>query len=127
MMLGIMPLLHLDIERAKTELQSLLRGQWSNGMMPNIIFSEGQEYHRDRELWRSYLSPYSPDKVATSGITQPPVLAEAVAQIGEKLKTPERRTWYKSMYPALLRYHEWLYGDRDPHKEGLIILLHPYE
>ncbi len=118
---------HLDIERAKTELQSLLRGQWSNGMMPNIIFSEGQEYHRDRELWRSYLSPYSPDKVATSGITQPPMLAEAVVRVGDKMKLPERRTWYKTMFPSLLRYHEWLYADRDPHKEGLIILLHPYE
>jgi hypothetical protein len=31
------------------------------------------------------------------------------------------------MYPHLLRYHEWLYKDRDPHKEGLVILLHPYE
>ena len=95
--------------------------------MPNITFSEGQEYHRDRELWRSYLSPYSPDKIATSGITQPPMLAEAVVRVGDKMKLPERRTWYKTMFPSLLRYHEWLYADRDPHKEGLIILLHPYE
>jgi hypothetical protein len=29
--------------------------------------------------------------------------------------------------PALLKYHEWLYRDRDPHQEGLILLLHPYE
>lgn len=116
-----------DIERAQTELQSLLRGQWSNGMLPNIIFSEAREYHRDRELWRSYLSPYSPDKVATTGLTQPPMLAEAVVRVGEKMKLPERRSWYKKMYPALTRYHEWLYTDRDPHKEGLIVLIHPYE
>ena len=118
---------HLDIERAQVELTSLLRGQWSNGMLPNIIFSEGEQYRRDREMWRSYLSPYSPDKVATSGLTQPPMLAEAVVQIGEKMKLPERRSWYKKMYPALTAYHGWLYGERDPHKEGLIILLHPYE
>lgn len=118
---------HLDIERAQTELTSLLRGQWSNGMLPNIIFSEGHEYHRDREMWRSYLSPYSPDNVATSGLTQPPMLAEAVVQIGEKLKLPERRSWYSRIYPHLLSYHKWLYGDRDPHKDGLIILIHPYE
>lgn len=118
---------HLDIERAQIELISLLRGQWSNGMLPNIIFSEGEQYRRDQELWRSYLSPYSPDKVATSGLTQPPMLAEAVVTVGEKMKTPERRSWYKKMYPALVRHHEWLYGERDPHEEGLIILLHPYE
>ncbi|MBI2592037.1 glycoside hydrolase [Candidatus Saccharibacteria bacterium] len=118
---------HLDIARAQTELRSLLRGQWSNGMLPNIIFSDGREFHRDRELCRSYVNPYAPDNVATSGITQPPMLAEAVVRVGEKMKLPERRTWYKMMFPSLLRYHEWLYTDRDPHKEGLIILLHPYE
>lgn len=118
---------HLDLERAQAELISLLRGQWSNGMLPNIIFSKGEQYRHDRELWRSYLSPYSPDKVATSGLTQPPMLAEAVTAIGEKMKMPERRSWYKKIYPSLVRYHEWLYGERDPHKEGLIILLHPYE
>ena len=55
------------------------------------------------------------------------MLAEAVVRVGDKMKLPERRTWYKTMFPSLLRYHEWLYADRDPHKEGLIILLHPYE
>ena len=33
---------HLSIERAQVELLSLLRGQWSNGMLPNIIFAEGR-------------------------------------------------------------------------------------
>ena len=118
---------HVNIERAQTELVSLLRGQWSNGMLPDMIFSNDTKYYRDRELWRSYVSPYSPDEVATSGITQPPMLAEAVVQIGQKLKLPERRSWYRQMYPALLHYHQWLYKDRDPHGEGLIVLLHPYE
>ncbi|HEX2614915.1 MAG TPA: hypothetical protein VHL10_05430, partial [Nitrososphaera sp.] len=118
---------HDNLERAKTELVSLLRGQWTNGMLPNIIFAEGKEHHRDREIWRSYLNPYAPTDVATSGITQPPLLAEAVVRIGQKLPLTERRSWYRRMYPALLRYHQWLYSDRDPHKEGLVILLHPYE
>ena len=118
---------HVDIERAQTELLSLVRSQWSNGMIPNIVFSDGAEYSGDRELWRSYVSPYAPHKVATSGITQPPMLAEAVVQIGLKLKLPERRSWYRQIYPYLLNYHQWLYADRDPHGEGLIILLHPYE
>jgi len=118
---------HIDVERAQTELRSLLRGQWKNGMLPNMIFDSGQAYRQDRELWRSYVSPYSPEQVATSGITQPPMLAEAVVRVGEKLKIAERRSWYANMYPAILAYHEWLYRDRDPHKEGLVILLHPYE
>jgi hypothetical protein len=116
---------HMDIDRAKTELRSLLRGQWSNGMLPNIIFRSDERRHID--LWRSWVSPYAPDDVATSGITQPPMLAEAIYQVGQKMKTADRRTWYKEMLPALIRYHEWLYSDRDPHKQGLVLLLHPYE
>src|SRR3990167_10550116 len=53
---------HVDIERAQTELLSLVRSQWSNGMIPNIVFSDGAEYSGDRELWRSYVSPYAPHK-----------------------------------------------------------------
>jgi hypothetical protein len=116
---------HVDIERAQTELRSLLRGQWANGMLPNITFRSNERRHID--LWRSWVSPYAPEDVATSGVTQPPMLAEAVLLVGQKLKLPERRSWYKEMLPALIAHHEWLYTDRDPHKEGLILLLHPYE
>ncbi len=118
---------HVDIERAKTEITSLLRGQWSNGMVPNIIFDGDHKYHRDREVWRSYLSPYAPQNIATSGLTQPPMIAEAVVKIGQKLKLPERRTWYKQIFPHLVRFHEWLYKERDPHGGGLVVLVHPYE
>jgi hypothetical protein len=31
---------HYDLERAQKEILSLLRGQWSNGMMPNMIFAD---------------------------------------------------------------------------------------
>ncbi len=118
---------HLDINRAQTELTSLLRGQWSNGMMPNLIFSDLPAYWRDRAVWRSWISPYSPDSVSTSGITQPPMLAEAVWRVGERLSLPERRLWYKQMLPAIIAYHQWLYADRDPHNEGLTLLVHPWE
>lgn len=117
---------HLDIQRAQTELRSLLRGQWDNGMLPNIIFS-GNGERRHIDLWRSWVNPFAPADIATSGITQPPMLAEAVLKVGKQLKAPERRSWYKEMFPSLIRYHEWLYADRDPHQDGLIVLLHPYE
>ena len=117
----------LDVDRAQMELRSLLRGQWSNGMMPNMIFSSKPGYRRDRNFWRSWVNPYSPDTVATSGITQPPMLADAVWQIGERLSATERKAWYKEMLPCLVAYHEWLYAERDPHQEGLTIQLHPWE
>jgi neutral trehalase len=118
---------HLDVERAKMEVLSLLRGQWHNGMLPNIIFRDDPQYRVDRNLWRSWLNPYSPNDVKTTGITQPPMLAEAVVQIGQKMAWPERRLWYRQVYPALLGYHQWLYDERDPHGEGLVLQIHPWE
>ncbi len=118
---------HLDTERAKMELLSLLRGQWHNGMLPNIIFRDDKQYRTDRNIWRSWLNPSAPNEVMTTGITQPPMLAEAVVQVGAKMAWPERRGWYAMVYPALLAHHEWLYRERDPHKEGLVLQIHPWE
>jgi hypothetical protein len=118
---------HYDVERAKIELLSLIRGQWQNGMLPNMIFNDSRAYRRDRNIWRSWVSPYSPDGVTTSGITQPPMLAEAIVQVGKKMKAHERRSWYRMTWPALLAYHRWLYHDRDPHGEGLVLQIHPWE
>ena len=117
----------LDPERAKQELLSLLRGQWHNGMLPNIIFRDEPQYRTDRNIWRSWTNPFAPQGVATTGITQPPVFAEAVVRVGESMQWPERRAWYSQMWPHVLAYHEWLYHERDPHKEGLVLQIHPWE
>ncbi len=118
---------HYDIDRAKLEILSILRGQWTNGMVPHMIFNADPKYRRDRNIWRSWINPHSPDDAITSGITQPPVLAEAVQRIGSSMKLAERRSWYKMVWPALLAYHEWLYYERDPHNEGLTLQIHPWE
>jgi hypothetical protein len=107
---------HYDAERAQIEI-----------LLPHMIFANGDKHRRDRNIWRSWLNPCAPDDIATSGITQPPMLAEAVVRVGEKLDLAERRTWYQSVFPALLAYHEWLYTERDPHNEGLVLQVHPWE
>lgn len=117
---------HYDVERAQTEILSLLAAQWANGMIPGTIHSGGR-HDRDGNIWRSWLNPNAPSEVSTSGITQPPMIAEAVVRIGEKLGKAEKRSWYQTAYPALLAYHLWIYTDRDPHGEGLAILVHPWE
>ncbi len=121
-----MGLAHVDAKRAKKELLSLFRGQWSNGMIPHMIF-EGNGSHQRPEFWDSRVSPYAPRKLATSGITQPPLIAEAVRKVGEQLSAPERRSFYKQVYPKLLAHHQWLYRERDPHATGLVLLIHPWE
>lgn len=118
---------HYDIKRAQQEILSLLRGQWSNGMIPNMVLTPSRIPTQASTFWRSSLSPYSPDDIETSGITQPPLLAEAIIKIGDKLSKTERRIWYQQVYPALLKYHQWLYAERDPHNEGLVLQIHPWE
>lgn len=118
---------HIDLPRAQAELRSLLRGQWQNGMIPYIVFSDATSYHAGPELWQSSRSPLAPQDVQTSGGTQPPMLAEAVVRIGELLDEAARQAWYREMYPALARYHEWLYRERDPSGSGLVTLVHSWE
>jgi len=118
---------HLDPERAAKEIASLVHGQWANGMIPHMIFTKGSEYKLERDVWQSWLSPFSPDNRSTSGITQPPILAEAVVKVGQKMKATERREFYRYMYEPLVAYHEWLYAERDPHHEGLTLQIHPNE
>jgi len=118
---------HIDVSKAQTELRNLLRGQWANGMLPHMIFAGRDKHGKDGKIWQSWRNPNSPDDLNTSGMTQPPMLAEAIVRVGEKLSLVERRSWYQDMYPALLAHHEWLYTERDPHKEGLVLLVHPWE
>ncbi|HUD06614.1 MAG TPA: trehalase family glycosidase [Candidatus Saccharimonadales bacterium] len=120
-------LANYDTDRAKTEILSLINGQWSNGMLPNVIFAKSSDHSKDADIWKSWLSPFSPDHLSTSGITQPPMLAEAIVRIGQKLSIAERRSWYRTVFKPLLAYHSWLYNERDPHQEGLVLLVHPWE
>ena len=118
---------HINLQRARTEIESIFRGQWTNGMVPHMIFDDSPKYKRDRAMWDSRLSPYSPASHSTTGITQPPMLAEAIHQVGQRMKRGERLQWYKSILPKLVKYHEWLMDERDPHDSGLTIQVHPYE
>lgn len=116
---------HIDIERAKTEIESLMRGQWGNGMLPHIIFSEGKA-DLAQKLQEGWLHPHSPQGVITSGLTQPPMAAEAVYRLGQRMKLVERHSWHKKMLPHLISYHQWIYAERVG-ESGLAAVIHPYE
>lgn len=118
---------HYDTRRAKQEILSLFRGQWTNGMIPHMIFGDNKNYRGPANMWNSKVSPYAPTDQETSGITQPPMMTEAVVRIGKQLSKGERKKWYRKVWPHLLAHHEWLYRERNPHAEGLVILVHPWE
>lgn len=116
---------HISVVRAQREVKNLFRGQWKNGMIPNIIMGESHSY-RDK-IWDSRVSKLAPKHCLTSGITQPPMLAEAITRIGQQLSKKDRKAWYRLVFADLVRYHEWLYRERDPRGQGLVVLIHPWE
>jgi uncharacterized protein (TIRG00374 family) len=118
---------HYDVTGAMGSLRRLLRAQWRNGMIPNIVFEPGWRYWWDRRVWRSRISASAPRGVATAGITQPPMTAEAVLRVGQVLPAAEQATWYGSVCRPLVAYHEWLYRERSGHGSGLVVLVHPWE
>jgi hypothetical protein len=116
-----------DPNRAAGELTALLRGQWSNGMIPHMVFADDQRDEGSRRLWGSRRDPRAPRGVATSCITQPPVLAIAARRVADHLTGPARGTFLADVVPKLLAHHQWLYRERDPRGTGLVTLIHPWE
>jgi hypothetical protein len=116
-----------DAARAADELRSLFRGQWSNGMLPHMVFADGVHDTASTRIWRSRDNPLAPRDVATSCITQPPVTAIAVWRVAQQLPRDTRVSFLAEMLPKLIAHHEWLYRERDPGGCGLVTLLHPWE
>ncbi|MDQ2745058.1 MAG: glycoside hydrolase [Chloroflexota bacterium] len=120
---------HYQTERAAQELLSLLRGQWQNGMVPQIVFNPNAGgYFPGPDVWRSERSPRAPVGIETSGITQPPVLAIAALAIWQNAgDRAQARSFLQEVYPKILAFHRFLYEERDPDGTGLIVVLHPWE
>ncbi|MGH3154745.1 MAG: glucosylglycerate hydrolase [Streptosporangiaceae bacterium] len=117
----------VDPPRAQLELDSLLRGQWRNGMVPHIVFDPAAGgYFPGPERWEcARYSADAPRDVQTSGICQPPVHAIAAARI--VAAEPEPDAWAGRVYPRLLAWHRYLARYRTDAGSGLITLFHGWE
>jgi glucosylglycerate hydrolase len=125
----------VDLPRARRELDSLFAGQWRNGMVPHIVFDPAAAgYFPGPEHWQC--TRYSEDATespATSGITDPPVHAIAVARILEVAAAhggadaDQTLDWAARIYPKLLAWHRFLARDRADPRTGLITLFHGWE
>lgn len=120
---------HYDQSRAQQELRSLFRGQWSNGMLPHIVFTEGAgDYFPGPEFWESWRSPFAPRRPTTSGIIQPPVHASAAWHIYRHASDrDEARLFLEDLMPRLAAWHSYLHRERVRNGDGLIELWHPWE
>jgi hypothetical protein len=119
-----------DPELAMEELETLFEAQWSNGMLPQIVFNPRAlgHYFPEPDFWQTDRSPDAPGDRLTSGITMPPVHAIAVESIYRSAGSyPGVRSFLERMYPRLRAFHAYLYRERDPHGEGLVYIRHPWE
>ena len=130
--IGLAP---LSVERAVVELDTLLSAQWTNGMIPHIVFANGVDgYFPGPARWAtSALAAHAPRTRHTSGITQPPVHAIAVQRILDHARTRGRSTravaeaFLDRRWADLVRWHRWLAEARDQHEHGRVTLYHGWE
>lgn len=119
-----------DFHQACSELTSLFRGQWSNGMVPQIVFSKKNtgKYFPGYVFWDTYGVPEKPRFVRTSGITMPPVHGFILLRLLQL--TPDasaHRPFFQRMFDHIVHLHEYCYNHRDPDHEGLAFICHPWE
>ncbi|MGV8833958.1 MAG: MGH1-like glycoside hydrolase domain-containing protein [Devosia sp.] len=114
---------HYDEARAWTEIDTLFDHQWDDGMVPHIVFHvPSDQYFPGPDVWSTGRA------VPTSGITQPPVAGFAAKRIfdasGDRTMAAERA---RRLLPKIDAWHKWFFTNRDPHGEGLVAILHPWE
>lgn len=111
-----------DEGRAVAEIETLLGGQWPDGMVPHILFhGDDSSYFPNASVWQAGQTGRS------SGITQPPVATTVVRELFERSSDPAIRGRFAALAPKLLAWHRWCYRARDPHDTGLVSIIHPWE
>ena len=119
-----------DIDAAINEINSLLSGQWENGMIPHIIFHSETEntYFPNWDFWDTTVNAGASQKPKTSGISQPPVLGFVLENLLQKHPdNPKVIDFVKYAFPKIVQYHNFWYQYRDAKKEGLVFIYHPWE
>lgn len=119
-----------DVDAAISELASLFLGQWENGMIPHIVFHSETEktYFPNWDFWDSHVNAGAPQNPKTSGISQPPVLGFALERLLSKHPDNDKVIdFVKFAFPKVKKYHEFWYKYRDPNREGLVFIFHPWE
>lgn len=117
-----------DQDRAETELRSLFKGQWANGLLPHIVFNEDARYFPGPEFWQTERSADAPPGLRTSGIVQPPVHATAVLGAYRRARDrPRAEAFLAELMPKLAAWHDYLYRERVRAGSGLLEIWHPWE
>jgi glycogen debranching enzyme len=107
-----------DTDRGWTELETLLSGQWDDGMVPHILFHQDDPgYFPGPGVWQGR------GPIPSSGISQPPVAATFMAKMLAMDPLGEPRA--RAMWPKLNAWHRWFMEWRLD--EGAVCVTHPWE
>ena len=116
-----------DKARAWQELELLLEGQWDNGMIPSIIFrSDDPDYFPGPSVWQTQSQRNPAPNIASTGISQPPVLASVVlkmVQHGDKSEKQKATVLFNS----ILKSHRWFQTERLSPASNCVATVHPWE
>ena len=114
---------YFNIDYALEEIETLLEGQWDDGMVPHILFHD-----KDTSYFPNHTTWKCGKNIPSSGITQPPVLAIVLKKIIENNKfNDDQDSRILKIIKKIKKYHEWFIKFRDPNKTGLVSILHPWE
>lgn len=142
---------HVDPVRAEEELRSLLAGQWPNGMIPNIVHARAdvlasRQWHQagedikhfhvfaavkdafkalDFKVQQGIFAVMYDGKSKSSGITQPPIVAEAALAVAKDLSPQQSAAFLSQTYPQIKRYYDWIARERV--QGGLMVIYHSWE
>jgi len=114
---------YFNIEYAIEELEKLISGQWDDGMIPHILFHDNDEsYFPNNKTWNCG------NKIPSSGITQPPIIATIIKKIVDQNKLSQSQLKrIKVIIKKLKKYLDWFFNYRDLNKIGLASIIHPWE
>ncbi len=114
---------YFNIDYALEEIETLLEGQWDDGMVPHILFHD-----KDTSYFPNHTTWKCGKNIPSSGITQPPVLAIVLKKIIENNKlNADQDSRILKILKKIKKFHEWFIKFRDPNKTGLVSILHPWE
>ena len=114
---------YFNLNFALKEINTLLDGQWKDGMVPHILF-----HNTKTNYYPNYTAWNCGNKIHSSGITQPPILATILKEILNKNKINKTQLLnIKKIIKKIKKFHEWFIQFRDPKKTGLVSILHPWE
>ena len=114
---------YFNMEYAIEELEKLISGQWEDGMIPHILFHDNDEsYFPNHKTWDCG------NKIPSSGITQPPIIATIIKKIVDQNKLDKSQMKrMEIIIKKLKKYLDWFYNYRDTNKIGLAAIIHPWE